>query len=304
MATSIADVKRAKKQGFAVLRQYEDGHQQLSLEVMRTIKVLRAKEGGYQRNLNQRRVDEIYQDLVKRNGVSNYPEITVANVDGELQCIDGQHRLEAHLRAKAPIHAHVFTCTRQEAVEIFVRDNYKSRPLKRQEVVAASLNPLAITIRKLAKDFHASQIQVTNMVAGLLGKAGSGIPLEDPKFDLDERQMRAAVIVLDTWSKDARWRGITPAELPQAARAEFSKSIERSYSSVSVLWALGKLAKDNVANLNKLKSDIQYLRDADWKKSNINSLRELAKKTGTAQDRARLFAYIEREVLLPAYKNR
>ena len=300
---SIGQVKQANRKGLSALKplakQVDEGLTVLSLDIAKTIKTYRATDGGYQRPLNLRRVDAIRDDLSKRKGPSNYPPITVANVDGELQCVDGQHRLHGHIAAGVPVPANILSLSQNEAIDLFVRDNGTSRALRRADLVAGSRHPLAISIRQLCKTFGLSQTQVSAAVIGIL--RAQALPLNTAR-ELDEREARALGLALDLCAKDERCFGKTLGEITNAkSRAEFAKKLERSFSAVTTFWAIGRLCKDDISNLNKLKSDLRILQEADWKSRNLGSLRALACDSSN-QGKKRFLEFVEREVLLPAYK--
>jgi hypothetical protein len=281
--------------------QYEDGHYELSVEQAKQIKIHRAADGGYQRKPSLKRVAEIAEELklLKDKGrKSNFPAIRVANISGKLECVDGQHRLLGHIQAGMPIMAHVFSCTQKEANDLFIRDNGTVRALRREELVAGSQHALAKSIRSMAKAFGVHEVQVTICVIGLLGS----LDLHKDR-ELDERQSRALTIVLDSWSKDARFKPWQLRDMSNTeARKKFEKSVERSFSASNTFWLLGRLCKENIHNLNKLKSDLRIIQESDWQKMNLNSLRYIVKESTTKKTQRKLWEYVEREVLLPAYK--
>lgn len=278
-------------------QQYEDGRYEMSVTEAKTVKIFRAKDGGYQRDISLKRVDAIATDL-KKHKKSNYPEITVANIGGVLQCVDGQHRLLAHIQANMPIAAHVRSMTQAEAVELFVRDNGLARPLRSKDLIAGSNHPLAKSIRSIATAFKVSQTQAKEVVVGILGT--SGVPLYKD-ITLDERQDRAIAIVLNAWTSDKRFRAVVYGEITNLqTRNHFQNSIERSFSSPATMRLLGRLAKDNIGNLNKLQTEVVLLRNANWAGNQLGSLRTLA-KVGSNNAVKPLYDYFQQKVLLPAY---
>jgi hypothetical protein len=283
--------------------QYENVHRELTLEEMKAINHYRAIDGGYQRSLSLTRVANIREDLKKRGvKTSDYPEIVIANINGKLQCVDGQHRLMGHIEAGVCVFAHIQSMTQAEAVQRFVRDNALAKPLKRKDLIAASNNPLATQIRAIAKGFDMSQMQAAAFVSGLINK--STLPIHDPGFELDERQQHAVTTALNIWTKDKRWRNKLPADiLNLKSRREFKERPECAFSGVLACWLVGKICHRNIHNLNKVLSEVKMLRDADWIKKNLGSLRTLASGY-SSEHKGELLEYFDRKVLLPAYKDK
>jgi hypothetical protein len=307
MAMQMNEVVRANKavKGLKALAplsgQLEDGRYMMSVEEAKKIKVYRSKDKGYQRDLNLKRVDEI-TNILKKSGKSTFSEIVVANVRGEMQCVDGQHRLVAHIAAGVPIAVHVLSMTQEEAIDRFIRDNAKARPLRRTELILASRDPIAVAIRSLCKTWGLHLTQAIALTQGLIGQRA--LLYLDGSYNIDERQGRVMDVLLQRWTNDSRFRENLVKEIrDNKSRKAFAGSTERAFSHPNTFWLLGQLARDNIMNINKIKADVDLLLEADWSSRNIASLRVLAIAPGNGARKA-LRDFVERKILLPAYKNK
>lgn len=276
--------------------QFENERYLMGPSAAQQIKILRIDSGFYQRRLDMKKVNDIKEDLL-RKGYSDYPEITVANVNGELQCVDGQHRLIAHILAGMPVPVHIMSMTQEQAIVLFCRDNGKAKPLMRRDLIASSLCPAAKTIRSLSADFKVSYQQVTQIFVGLKGGNTIG-DLHDSATGFTDPEIKAASVILETWTNDKRFTSVdAPSALPKMQR----ETEKAGFSAGITLWCLGKIVRENIANLSKAKRDLAIIREADWSKHSGNSLRKLA--TSGSKFRRNLLETMKADVLLPAYKS-
>lgn len=287
-----------KKQ--AVSTQWENTRYEMSPQEARNVKILRAREGFYQRELKPSKIADIVKEL-KKLGASNYAEVMIANVNGVLQCVDGQHRLLAHVEAGLPVPVKVMTMTQEQAFFMFCRENGKHSALRRVELVGSSPVPAAKTIRGLANDYNASLAQVCALMIGIRGGSSIG-DLHDASFAYTDPEIRAAAEILRAWTNHKLWirwnRPMTPEERSNYKRHRGSS--EAAYSSYCTLFCLGRTAKANLTNLNQVRRDLRLIQDSDWIKNTQSSLRGLQ---GTdAKSKKSLLDFISRTILLPAYK--
>lgn len=275
-----------------------DGRYMFPVELAKKIQVDRAKDGGYQRDVNLKRVEAIAESLAGKTR-SNYPEITVANVRGTYYCVDGQHRLFGHIKAGKDIPVNLIRMTREESIDLFIRDNGQARALRKRDLIAGSRHPIAQEIRDLATHFKLSQTQVTALVIGVMNKYT--LPLDDRSF-LTKKQSSVMRIVLTVWTKDPRFVGKIASDFKtDKDRTKFMKSIERSFSSTCTLWVLGKLALDHMEDTTELRWALNVIQNADWAKQNLGSLRKQALDASN-QGRKRMLETVKVRILLPEYK--
>lgn len=278
--------------------QVENSRYDMSPAEARTVKFLRFSEGGYQRELSEVRVTDIATSLEKKQR-SSYPEITLANVKGVLQCVDGQHRLLGHIKAGVACPVNVISCSQQEAVEIFCRDNGKSRKLTALQLTQASPARGAVDIRSLSNNFKASITQVRWLLQGLRG--GSGLSsLHEKDFAFTDPELRAATVVLEAWTRNPGfiyWQNPSTVAEREHYR-KYKGTWQAAFSSSCTFWLLGRLCKLDMNNLNKMKRTVKILELADWKRNGARSLRGL--QGNAAKNRKELYEYTRSHVLLPA----
>lgn len=283
------------------LWQYEDEHLLLTPGQMIQIEVFLAADGGYQRPLNERRVQSIADDLKKR-GKSTYPEVTIANIRGKLQCVDGQHRLIAHAQADVPCPAHIISMTQAEAIDRFCRDNATAKALTRFDLLRGSRTPVSKLARDLSKQYEAGIGQVSQVLYGM-SQTVLQRGTTDSSLQYSDQQIRAAEIVLEVWTKDSKFvqlkdRG-DPGYMARTARgskATGKQKVILTFSSKVVAYVLGALAKDYLSNITKLRKDLRVIVAAEmWSTSN-----RLHTMISTSK-RAELLAVLRSEILLPYY---
>lgn len=271
------------------------------------VEVYRAseREDGFQRVARDKKIHEIakHLEVLKAKGRnSDFPEILIANVNGKLICIDGQHRLAAHIQVGMNARVHVESMSLNDAVDRFIRDNGKSTPLRKPELAMSARTELAKQIRALAKTYNAGIPQVMQLLTGMRG-ALSDLVVAGP--GLTDQENRTAGAILEVWTRDDRWLEIDDpmsrgSSVGTKKVAAMRKTIEWAYSSTTTMYALGAIGREGMSNINKLKKDIRIVQDADWKKAlEDNSMRGLARK-GT--NKKKLFEYMKSKVLMPAYR--
>lgn len=249
----------------------------LTPEEAKNIKIVPAgEEEGYQRDRKPAKISEIIAILHERNYIP-FPAIRVASVNGELECIDGQHRLEAHIAAKANIKVEIISMSRQEAAATFLRDNGKSTSLNRRNfkdaaVVAGCFK--AKFIQEMEQKYDASNGQVMCLLEGL-----SGGPVElGTSFAFEPYVEKACDYILKIWANDPRWLNIGRQRKVVGGFCD----TQDAYSSKNLLKCLGKKSRELIRQGRSYKEVIDLIHKADFKKKTVNSFRKLATQTGSA----------------------
>lgn len=235
---------------------------------------------AYQRELKSPKVEDIRQDLLSGTG-QPYAPIFLALVDGELECIDGQHRLFGHIAANVNVLAMIVEMSREDANRTFNRDNGKSTRLSNKHMVKVSLNSKAVFMRDLTEAFDISIDQVLVLMMGLRG-GSIGDMYGNESFTLDQED--AAQTILSTWTANKKlWRKIEKASnIRRAAGKKEACEPTDAYSGKAVLQALGRYAAENIDNKSKYKRMVRLVSQADWYNKSSRSLRRAAAETGAA----------------------
>lgn len=306
---NVAHLAMKKEPKLAVLPvQTQDDRYFMTPGEASNVKIDRAADGGYQREVSEKRVLDILADLEDKKAKgrkSNYPEIEIALVNGVMYCIDGQHRLAAHVRAGMEMPVHVRSMTAGEAHDLFVRNNSKAKPLRRPEIMYATRAKVGQQMRALVKTYGVTMPQAMAVATGVNG----GRPVSLDGDGLTGPEEHVCGVILQIWTKDPRF---VPVDMTKGGgsfgdkknggttRTKFRKSIEWSFSSTTTLWALGRIAFDSMNNVSKLKKDIRIIQEADWNLSRLhNSLRALARN---GAEKKALYEFMQKSVLLPAYR--
>lgn len=163
------------------------------------------KKPSYQRPINPDRIPEIKTAVA---GGVWVPPVTLAETDGELYIMDGQHRLEARRQMDFELLAVIVPMSRDVAIKNFLITNTSSRKVSLKHRLSVDPSEPARKVRDLAKEFEASPQQVYAVLSGLFGINGSdynSVISRDSKgtaFNLEKTREFLAY-----WTKDTRWNG-------------------------------------------------------------------------------------------------
>jgi hypothetical protein len=283
-----------------------DGRCFLLPEQAKLVEIIRydhSTGNGYQRRLSKVRVNQIVNDLAGKKE-SDYPEIFIANVSGTYQCVDGQHRLMAHIDAKVPIAARVQTMSQKKAIELFVRDNSKARKLYRSELIKASKSPRAMLIKEISKDYGISHNQSSSILQGLDLDSTFNFNLSSNEY-FTEKQKTAARKILDIWTADSRWIPQSEERIRRVRRdGLYMMPTNSAFSSQTTLYVLGRICREHLEErdfISRIKTDINAVKNGDWARNASKSLRGL--QGGTNVHRKALMIFIQTEILLKALRD-
>lgn len=168
-------------------------------ELLRKIKIDRLEDnkGGFQRRLDERKVVGVIKSVQEGKCV---PPIMLAEIDGELFCDDGQHRLEARRRKAFTLYAQINKSTKKEAAANFVTMNGTASRVSRRHRLMVDPAEYATHIRSLGRDFDADVSQVEPLINGITNyRPRRDLPIKPEEWKL-------ARTILKLWSKDKRWK--------------------------------------------------------------------------------------------------
>lgn len=204
-------------------------------------RVHRIKDGGFQRKLSNRRVDQMITSF--RNG-SVAPPIVVAKVGGDYFIVDGQHRFEARKHKKFPLFAQVFTMNKDSAARVFIDCNRKGVRVGLAHRLAVDPSRIAKRIRATAKKYEITHRQVYHCLIGITRSALRKDIVAGADWELLDT-------VLKWWSDDPRW-----------------EKDDELYSYSGTLCAVGRLCfgKKDPAKIIKLLKKYEYGMNTDYMK--------------------------------------
>ena len=154
------------------------------IEKIVTIGPLEDERFGFQRRLMQNKVNAMVRAFEK--GVV-CPPIVVADVNGALVVVDGQHRLWARRLSSFHLPAYIVKMSMAEANKNFIAINSEQTKVSRMWRLTVALDRRSRKIRELALKFKTSVTCIDNLGPGLYYD-----------FGLMEQ-------ILDIWSADKRW---------------------------------------------------------------------------------------------------
>lgn len=194
--------------------------------------IMQRKDGGFQRQLTDGRLRSISENL--GNGLIS-PAIMVADVDGQLIVIDGQHRLEAWRRKSFPLTAHIVKMSYNDAISNFINHNTKSKRVSRLHILNVDPRTFAKKVRLLAAKYNATLTQVYHICYGL----NSGHAAEQNADGINWDKVET---ILSIWSDDKRW-----------------KTRRTTYVKPGIMQMLGSLCKTS-GNPGKLVSRLKNMK--------------------------------------------
>ena len=253
----------------------------LTAEEASKIKIIRANEDkdGFQRKKREAKIRDIQRDL--REGKSKpYPPVYCGLVNGELLSVDGQHRIEAHVKENRSVTVYIQPMTLDEARETFKRDNGSATRLSRLNMIEAGGCEKSDFLYSLVEAYDVSISQATAFMSELCGKEGLKDFSRDAVFTKVEEEIAQAVFTI--WTKHPLWQQIEKSIKVQriAGKIQVYDS-HQAYSSKTVLGALGRLARKNKDSLYKIRKITKAVQQGDWKKVSQSSLRQVAAQTGS-----------------------
>lgn len=257
----------------------------MQVEELRLIQVFRKVEkgDGYQRILRERDVALIQADLIARKKIgkqSNYPAIRVALRDGIMECVDGQHRLEAHKRAGMACKVDVIDA--DDILDVFIRDNSNFTRINKQHLLSVSSSPRAEVVTAIADKFDMSLLQVMSAFSGV---AGDNKKNRDIGAPYAAQSINAVREICQIWSADRRF---------SSGKTGWENDLQKSFSTGAILFCLGRIAKDHLEDVDSLRQAVKLLQSTNWVR--FRGLRD-------AGHRGKLFQYIQTKILLPAYQS-
>ena len=152
----------------------------------------------FQRALDTRRTPEIVRSITHGMFI---PPVTLAEIDGDLFILDGQHRLEARKRVPFPLYAVIVPMNYKEATRNFVVSNTTQARVSLQHRLKVDTTEAVAEIRKIAVEIGCTSHQVYSVLAGLANTYSDIL-----KHGLvHQKDMELAKKLLSVWSTDSRW---------------------------------------------------------------------------------------------------
>lgn len=230
---------------------------ELPHEVAKKVLTFRVDDGGFQRKLARNKVDSV-KGYLENTPWAVFPPVLIADVNGVLYDVDGQHRRLAHVELKRPLVASVVKMSMEDARRNFMLHNSKATRVGQSDLIQASRNPIAQSLKKLAKRFSATDNQVRRLIAGLEGGLSTRqLNFIDDDAKLDPVVMEKAISILETWTQSPLWDpknfGIRPAK---------AKDV---YAAAGVLHLIGALAKETP--IKKLPKLVRIFQTANFGKT-------------------------------------
>lgn len=166
-------------------------------ELARRVTVYRAKDGGFQRRLDQKRLPDMVQALT---GGTHCPPISIAEVGEKFYLVDGQHRLAAWQVKHFPLSATITKMsTEEEASEAFISLNREQKKVSLTHILNVSKSDYAEKVRRMAADCKVNLTHIHNLMCGLLN-------VRDPmKTEVTDVHWALASKIMTSWMKNRRW---------------------------------------------------------------------------------------------------
>ena len=256
---SPAELKRLGRE--SKKRRLPMSYKTLTLAEMKEVEQWTAAEGGFQRQLSTKQVNEVTQFLL-HSPTPVLPPILLAKLKGSTSrrrwCIDGQHRLRGAVQANVSITAVVITVNDlEQARYLFLMYNSKARKVSKKFIGMVSNNNVAAITRALADEYGAFYEHIKRLGIGL--NAGTTTRYWDEVAhdaaipDGDLKKMR---LILNLWTKDPRWN---PSSFPEEKPGEVTRCISRkivdsnrnAYCIPGVLQVVGAVVRDLKATSNR-----------------------------------------------------
>ena len=222
------------------------------------LEVFFAVNGGFQRLPNPKKVEECKNYLLKPWCIQ--PPLMVARITDRNYIetvVDGNHRRLAAIKAEMSVSAIVVDMTWAEVKKNFAHHNRNITRVSPKVTILSSDNPVAKSVRALARDYTCSLDQMRALYKGLFyGRRNKSLDVINDDVDVTDVEKRAKRI-LSVWSKHKYWE--------HAVRFDATTSGE-VYRASGTIKALG-IAFRKVA-LSDLKNYVRAVRDNTcWTKS-------------------------------------
>ena len=167
-------------------------------DILKRAVVSRYGEGGYQRQIvSDKKVKRIVDEAKKGTVI---PPVLLGNVDGTLQIIDGQHRIEARKLYKFPLFAQIVNGLSQAgAAQTFSVSASTASKISLRHRINITDGDMANAIRKIAASSGVDVMQVNYLCIGLSGN--SALNMFGPcVVDVD-----LAIKIAKLWKDDKRF---------------------------------------------------------------------------------------------------
>jgi len=253
-APVLSEAAKHKLRNEAIRRQLPMVYKDLSLDEMSKVQQWTAMEGGFQRQLSAKQVDEVTAFMLY-SPTPVIPPILLAKINGDRSlrrwCIDGQHRLKGAIQASIGIPAVVITVeSLEQARYLFLIYNSKASKVSKKFIGMVSNNEVASLTRELSNEYETYYEHIKRLGVGLLGgkttkywdEVAHDAAIPAPFI----KQMRT---VLGLWTSDRRW---TPDRFPEERPGEVTRCIARkivgscksAYCVPGVLQVIGAVIRD------------------------------------------------------------
>ena len=238
----------------AIKRQLPRDYKDLTLDEMLEVQQWTSVEGGFQRQLSMKQVNEVTAFMLY-SPTPIVPPVLLARLKGERGlkrwCIDGQHRLKGAIQAGMSIPAVTVTVdSLEQARYLFLVYNSKATRVSQKFIGLVSNNDVASITRSLAAEYGTFYEHIKRLGIGLLGgkttKYWDEVAHDAAIPDTFLAQMRA---ILNLWTSDKRW---TPAKFPAEKPGEVTRCVARNvvescksaYCAPGMLQVVGAVVRD------------------------------------------------------------
>jgi hypothetical protein len=260
-APVLSEAAKRKLSSAATKRQLPMTYKDLNLTEMSKVQQWTAVEGGFQRQLSLKQVNEVTAFMLY-SPTPVIPPILLAKIKGDRSlkrwCIDGQHRLKGALQAGMGIPAVIITVdSLEQARYLFLIYNSKASKVSKKFIGMVSNNEVATLTRALSDEYEAYYEHIKRLGIGLLGGKTTKY-WDEVAHDASVpapyvKQMRT---ILDLWTSDRRW---TPEKFPEERPGEVTRCIARkivnscksAYCVPGVLQVVGAVVRDLGATTTK-----------------------------------------------------
>ena len=229
-------------------------YKDLSVAEMKTVQQWTASEGGFQRQLSMKQVNEVTAFML-HSPTPMIPPVLLARLKSNRSlkrwCIDGQHRLKGAIQAEMGIPAVTITVdSLEQARYLFLIYNSKATKVSKNFIGMVSNNEVAVMTRELASEYETFYEHIKRLGIGLFGG-------KTTKY-WDEVAHDAAIpapfvkkmrTILNLWTSDRRW---TPENFPEENPGEVTRCVARkvvvscksAYCVPGVLQVVGAVVRD------------------------------------------------------------
>ena len=252
--SNLSSTEMAKLRKAATKRTLPMFYKDLSLAEMMKVQQWTAVEGGFQRQLSLKQVNEVTSFMLY-SPTPVIPPILLARLNGTSDgcrwCIDGQHRLKGAIQAGLGIPAVTITvASLDEARYLFLIYNSKASKVSKKFIGMVSNNEVASLTRQLASDYSTFYEHIKRLGIGLLGGKTTKF-WDEVAHDaaIPEPFIKQMKMILNLWTQDRRW---IPAKFPEEHPGEVTRCVARkivsetnsAYCVPGVLQVVGAVVRD------------------------------------------------------------